>query len=34
MGIGVSASNRHDRSGACFDLLFPSSKLVKGPSIE
>lgn len=34
MGVGVRASNRHDRSGACFDLLFPASKLVKGPSIE
>jgi two-component system sensor histidine kinase KdpD len=34
MGISARASNRADRSGASFELLFPSSKLVKGPSIE
>jgi two-component system sensor histidine kinase KdpD len=34
MGIGVRAMNRHDRSGARFDLLFPEAKLIKGGSVE
>nr|WP_250890076.1 sensor histidine kinase KdpD [Sphingobium nicotianae] len=34
MGIGVEASNRRDRPGACFDLRFPQSKLVKGMAGE
>ena len=34
MGIVVRASNRHDRSGACFDLLFPPALLMKGPDAE
>jgi len=32
MGITVSASNRHDRQGASFELIFPETKLVKGVS--
>jgi two-component system sensor histidine kinase KdpD len=34
MGIEVQAANRHDRSGARFDLHFPEAKLVKGVSGE
>jgi two-component system sensor histidine kinase KdpD len=34
MGIGVRAMNRHDRSGARFDLHFPEAKLIKGGVVE
>ena len=30
MGLTVQASNRHDRMGARFDLVFPEAMLVKG----
>lgn len=34
MGVAVQASNRQDRTGACFDLIFPEEKLVKGAAGE
>jgi len=34
MCIGVRASNRHDRAGACFDLILPEEKLLKGEAGE
>jgi two-component system sensor histidine kinase KdpD len=34
MRIGVEATNRHDRSGARFALLFPETRLVKGTADE
>ncbi len=34
MGIGVEASNRGDRNGACFSMIFPEAKLVIGEREE
>jgi two-component system sensor histidine kinase KdpD len=34
MGFSVEAANRSDRTGACFSLRFPETKLVKSVAVE